>query len=281
MVDIRDYTEELEKKDGIYFAKNEVEVSYPKDGNDICYQIEENSFWFKHRNNCIIQSVMKYSAGSVFFDIGGGNGFVAKGLEDRGIETVLIEPGIGGCLNARERGLENIVCSTLENASFYHNALEAVGLFDVVEHIEDDVTFLNTIHRFLQTNGLVYITVPAFNFLWSNEDKDAGHYRRYTVKQLEKVLESIGYTIEYSTYIFSILPIPVFLFRTLPAKLGFNKGKIEIDKHKKQHSEKSGIVDRVLNKIWSWELNRIKSGKKIPLGGSSFVVARKIEKEGI
>lgn len=275
MVNISDYTKELENRDGIFFAKDEVEISYPKEGNNLCYQIEENSFWFKHRNNCIIESVKKYSPNSVFFDIGGGNGFVAVGLERSGIETVLIEPGIEGCLNAQKRNLKNIVCSTLENASFNKDSLDAVGMFDVVEHIEDDVAFLKSIHTYLNRNGLVYITVPAFNLLWSNEDKDAGHYRRYSVAQLERKLQSIGFSIEYSSYIFSILPLPVFLFRSIPSKLGFNKKSNEVEKHKKEHSEKNGIIDKALNKIWSLELNKIKSGQKLPFGGSCFVIARK------
>ena len=41
-------------------------------------QLEEDSFWFNHRNNIIANAVKKHSKGNVFFDIGGGNGFVAK-----------------------------------------------------------------------------------------------------------------------------------------------------------------------------------------------------------
>lgn len=276
MIDISNYTNSLEKRDGILFAQNEKEISYPKGGNDLFFQIEENSFWFKHRNNCIIESVKKHSPKEVFFDIGGGNGYVAKGLEDCGIETVLIEPGINGCLNAKKRNLKNVVCSTLEYASFRKDSLGSAGMFDVVEHIEDDEAFLSTIHSYLKSNGLVYITVPAFSFLWSTEDNDAGHYRRYTVKQLENKLKSVGFSIEYSTYIFSVLPIPVFFFRTLPSILRFNRKSAEIDKHKKEHSSKSGIIDKILNRVWSFELSRIKSGKRLPFGGSCLVIARKI-----
>ncbi|MES2480142.1 MAG: class I SAM-dependent methyltransferase [Bacteroidota bacterium] len=277
MIDISDYTSTLENREGIFFAQNEKEVSYPKEGNNHCFQIEEDSFWFKHRNNCIIESVKRLSPNEVFFDIGGGNGYVAKGLEDCGIETVLIEPGIHGCLNARKRDLKNVICSTLEYASFHKGSLDSAGMFDVIEHIEDDVAFLSTMHSYLKSDGLAYITVPAFSFLWSNEDNDAGHYRRYTLGQLENKLISIGFTIEYSTYIFPVLPFPVFFFRTLPSKLGFNKQSAEIDKHKKEHSSKSGIINKILNRVWAFELGRIKSGKQFPFGGSCFVVARKIK----
>lgn len=275
MIKIEDYTQDLVEKDGIYFAKQESEISYPESGNQDCFQLEEDSFWFKHRNNCIAEAIKKHCPNTVFFDIGGGNGFVSKALQDNNIESVLVEPGIQGCLNAKKRNLKTIICSTLENASFKNDTIGSIGLFDVVEHIENDVDFLKSIHYYLEKNGYVFITVPAFNALWSNEDVDAGHYRRYTTESLEKKLRSVGFEIVQSTYIFSILPIPVFFFRTLPSKLGLNKKSNEISKHKKEHKTKTGFVNNILNKIWSSEINRIKNGKRIPVGGSCFIVAMK------
>ena len=78
---------------------------------------------------------------------------MAGGLEKKGISTVLVEPGIQGCLNAKKRNLKNIVCSTLENASFKNNTIPAIGLFDVVEHIDNDVEFLTNVHKLLIENG--------------------------------------------------------------------------------------------------------------------------------
>ena len=269
------YTDGLTAKDGIYFSNQTSEISYPESGNESCFQIEQDSFWFNHRNNCIFEAVKKFAPNELFFDIGGGNGFVAKALEDSGINTVLIEPGIKGCLNAQKRGLTNIVCSTLENASFKEGVIKAIGLFDVVEHIESDITFLKSINSNLAANGLVFITVPAFNFLWSNEDVDAGHYKRYTLKSMASVLKNAGFKIEYSSYIFSILPLPVFLMRSLPSRLGLHKNSGEVDKYVKEHKTKKGIADKIMGAIWSREIKRIKSGKKIPFGGSCFIVARK------
>ncbi|MDR2651598.1 MAG: hypothetical protein LBC68_04705, partial [Prevotellaceae bacterium] len=121
--DIRNYTENLTEESGIFFSKHKNKISYPEEGNDFCFKLEDNSFWFKHRNNCIVEVVKKYAPDKIFFDVGGGNGFTAKCLEDNGITTCLIEPGLHGCLNAKTRGLSNIICSTLETASFKTNSL--------------------------------------------------------------------------------------------------------------------------------------------------------------
>jgi SAM-dependent methyltransferase len=274
MINLGNYATGLTERDGILFSKNESKISYPQSGNENYFQVEENSFWFSHRNNCIAEGVLRYSSDSLFFDIGGGNGFVASGLENKGISTVLVEPGVQGCLNAQKRNLKNIVCSTLENASFNDNALPAIGLFDVIEHIDDDVEFLTRVHRSLIENGLVFITVPAFKTLWSNDDIKVGHFRRYTKKELEGKLKSIGFKIEYSTYIFSVLIVAVFLFRALPTKFGSSK-KPSFAGHKNSHKSKNGIIARALNKVWEFELDKIRNRKIVPFGGSCFVIARK------
>ena len=276
-MNLSDYSTDLIEREGILFATKDSQVSYPETGNDDLFQIEDCSFWFIHRNKCIVASVKKHTPRAVFFDIGGGNGYVSKGLEQHQIETVLIEPGLSGCWNAKKRNLKTIVCSTLENASFKKNTIEAIGLFDVVEHIENDDEFLAAIHSYLKADGHVYITVPAYNFLWSNEDTDAGHYRRYTLKGLEKKLKGKGFEIVQSTYIFSILPPAVFLFRTLPSRLGMNKNAANINKHKEEHSQNKGIFSSILNKVWEWELRQIKAGSQIRVGGSCFIVAKKIK----
>lgn len=275
MHNLKDYADGLELRDGIYFAKHEMPISYPENGNECCYQIEENSFWFKHRNACICTCVQKYSPGQLFFDVGGGNGYVAYELAQAGNSTILIEPGINGCLNARKRGLKNIVCSTLEAAGFKTDKLPTVGLFDVVEHIEDDLRFMQMIHSYMKDGGKVYITAPTFQWLWSNEDTDAGHYRRYTTKSMRRMLEKAGFEINYISYIFSILPLPVFLFRTIPSRLGFNKGSDNIKKYTTEHKERRGLVQTILNRIWNFEMSQIDSGATLPFGGSCLVVATK------
>lgn len=271
---LQEYTTSLIEKHGIFYSEEQSEISYPASGNDNYYQIEEDSFWFKHRNNCIIESIKKYCANNTFFDIGGGNGFVAMGLEEQGIATVLVEPGIQGCINAKRRGLKNVICSTLENASLIKGSIPAIGLFDVVEHVEHDVHFLKSIYSYLKDGGFVFITVPAFNVLWSDEDVEAGHFRRYTIKELKGKLQSVGFHIEYSSYIFSILPLAVFLFRTLPSRLKLNKNSGRLDKHKKEHKNR-GLISKILNYIWGFEISRIKKGKVIYFGGSCLIVARK------
>lgn len=274
MMDFTTFSDNLVKKeDGIWYAKTQNEISYPEEGNTHCMQLEDNSYWFQHRNNCIGELVKYYSPNATFFDIGGGNGFVAKGLENAGISTVLVEPGQNGAKNAKARGLSNIVCATTETSGFEKKSIDAIGLFDVVEHIDNDEEFLAQNYDFLRQNGMIYMTVPAYNFLWSNEDDYAGHFRRHTIGSATKILRKVGFEIVYSTYLFSILPLPIFLLRSLPSRFGFHKNVDDVEKYKKEHSKESS--EGFLQKVWNWELSKIKQQKFIPFGSSVLMIARK------
>jgi len=263
----------FKKINGIWYSSNSSHFSYPEDGHDDCFMLEENSFWFQHRNNCIISLIKKYSPNNLFFDIGGGNGFVTKALENANISAVLVEPGKKGVQNAAKRNLENIFCGTLSDLNGLSGKVGAIGAFDVVEHIQDDNAFVENVYHMLMPNGHFFVTVPAFQFLWSDEDVDAGHYRRYNQKVIEKLLKQNGFEIEYSSYFFSFLLFPLFLIRTIPSKMGFRKKSKSQTQN--EHKKNEGILGKVLNSIWKWELEKIQHQKSILFGTSCLIVAKK------
>ena len=84
---INNYTEDLIEKDCIYYSKNKSKVSYPIDGNDTCFAIKDNSFLAQTQKQLHNSACKKICKRSVLFEIGGGNGFVSKGLEENGIQT--------------------------------------------------------------------------------------------------------------------------------------------------------------------------------------------------
>ena len=64
------------------------------------------------------------------------------------------------------------------------------------------------------------MTVPAYQWLWSDDDELSEHRRRYTVSGLRRVAARAGFTVEYATYMFWPLPPPIALLRALPSRLG-------------------------------------------------------------
>ncbi len=261
------------KEDGLWFSKEQASVCYPEEGNEWCRQIEDNSFWFKHRNDCITTVMKHYPPPGPIFDIGGGNGFVALAIQKAGYEVIMVEPGISGARYARERGIETVICSTIENVGFAENSLSAVGLFDVIEHIPSDTDFLKTMRRYMCPHGRLYITVPAYQFLWSTDDEFACHLRRYSMKTLLSRLKESGFFPEYATFFFSFLPVPIFLFRTVLSKLGF-RGKQRLEREKKAHQLSGRASKTALNWLLNMEFGVLERKGSLPFGGSCLVVAK-------
>ncbi len=261
-------------KNGFWVSDRTKAVSYPSEGSELYAEIEENSFWFEHRNKVIVAAARNFSPNGTIFDVGGGNGFVAKGLLKAGFECVLIEPSESGARKALDRGVKQVVCATTETAGFRPNSVPNIGLFDVVEHIENDFEFLKHLHSLIVKGGKVYLTVPAYSWLWSHEDVYAGHFRRYTQKSLSQVLRRVGFEIKYATYFFRFLPPAIFLLRTIPAFFNRRNVSSPPETTKKRHEPQAGLAGAAFNKILNGEINLIEQKKRISFGGSCLIVAQ-------
>nr|NQU92709.1 methyltransferase domain-containing protein [Bacteroidota bacterium] len=199
--------------------------------------------------------------------------FVTKAIEGAQISSVLIEPGKQAVINAKKRNLENIFCGTLTDLNGMAGQLTSIGAFDVIEHISADDTFIQEIYKMLKSGGYFFVTVPALQFLWSYEDAIAGHFKRYSRKRIVKLLHDHNFDVIYSSYYFSILLLPLFFIRVVPSKLGIRKkSKANINN---EHKQRKGIIGKVLDFIWNWELGRIQQQKSIPFGTSCLIVAMK------
>jgi SAM-dependent methyltransferase len=259
---------------GIWRATGATErrLSFPAHGHDACFGIEDSSFWFAHRNDCITEALARQRIDGPLLDIGGGNGYVSQALERSRIETVLLEPGAQGARNARHRGLRNVVCATLEDACFEPGSFAAAGLFDVVEHVADDAGLLREVHRIVRPGGILCVTVPAHGWLWSGEDEVTGHHRRYTLPRLRSLLSRCAFSVRYETYFFAPLTVPVFLLRSLPHRLRHRSAAM-VEQGAAQQHVPSPRVRRAMDGLLALELRRIRRGRRVPFGTSCLVIA--------
>ncbi len=271
MIDLADIATNLKAdKNGIWFSRGTTEVSYPEEGHSECHAIEQDSFWFAHRNRCILEVMKRFPPGGTVFDVGGGNGHVSAALAAAGQDTVLVEPGMEGVLNARSRGVSPLVCATLDDAGFKPHSIPAIGIFDVLEHMPDEAGFLHSLKTHLAPGGRLYVTVPAYRWLWSVEDTCSGHHRRYSLGGLTSVLQAAGFQVEYQSSMFSCLPLPIFLFRTIPSWLRLRTAR-QFERNQREHKNGGGGW---LSGLLAGELKKIAAGRTVRFGGSCLVVAR-------
>jgi SAM-dependent methyltransferase len=261
--------------DGIWRARVRSAIDYPDEAHAFCFSVEEQSFWFNYRNRFIVEAVRCFPPGGPIADIGAGNGYVALGLARAGFSTLVIEPGATGAKNASSRGLEPVVSATLSDAGFLPETLHAAGLFDVLEHIDDDRAFLTATRQLLTQRGRLYVTVPAFEALWSSEDELVGHHRRYTVRSLTEVLTASGFAVDYATYLFAPLALPLFLLRTLPSRIG-RRRTLDPARTAAELRPPTPLAVRLISALLEREVRRVRQQRSIAVGTSCLAVARAV-----
>jgi SAM-dependent methyltransferase len=278
MLRIQDYSSRLKQnRHGIWVLKkaSTKKTFYPDDGNDSCFSIEEKSFWFKHRNYCILNVLQSNKEKGPLFDIGGGNGFVSSFLSTNGIDCILVEPNHLGVKNAKKRKLQHIIHAPLQQIRFQKQSIPSVGLFDVLEHIHDDSMFLKIIYSVLEPRGRLYITVPAHPFLWSAQDVYAQHFRRYSLSNLSQLLIKNKFSVTFASYFFSFLPIPILMLRSIPCYFGISS-EYTSETFKKDMTKSFGLFRPLVNIFLKKEIECIKNKKQILFGSSIVLSAQKI-----
>lgn len=84
---------------------------------------------------------------------------------------------------------------------FEEASYDTIICSNVLEHIRNDFSALLNMNRLLKPDGILILLVPAMNFLYNNMDKTVGHYRRYTTKKINPLLQNAGFKIEKQFYI--------------------------------------------------------------------------------
>jgi SAM-dependent methyltransferase len=134
-------------------------------------------------------------------EIGCGNGVVQRDIEDHyGIPVVGFEL-IEKALQRNVSRISPLYCYDIHQRHAEFRAhFDVLVMFDVLEHIEDESRFLQSARFHLSGGGTLLINVPAHAFLFSAYDRAAGHFRRYSIASLTKVVEGNGFRMRAISY---------------------------------------------------------------------------------
>jgi SAM-dependent methyltransferase len=143
-----------------------------------------------------------YLRGNVL-EVGAGIGQITSELlRMPKIERLLsIEPDAGFCARLRaqfpQHSLHQGTAGDLQPGTSW-NAILSVN---VLEHIDKDAEELAAYHRLLQPmQGALCLFVPARPEIYAPIDKDFGHFRRYTRRELRRKLEEAGFHLAQFRY---------------------------------------------------------------------------------
>jgi 2-polyprenyl-3-methyl-5-hydroxy-6-metoxy-1,4-benzoquinol methylase len=229
-------------------------------------------FWMQWRFNVLMPHLKKILSGNIaserFLEIGCGHGQFIEQLDNTiGVVT-------DGCdlnLMALEK-IDSIRGKIyVYDINQFHPSMidrySGIFLLDVIEHIDDDVTFIKNSIRHLKIGGYVFVNVPALNALFSSYDTAAGHKRRYTKAMILNLFKEAGIE-PLSIQYWGLSLISLVLIRKLYLKFVPSAKIIE-----KGFNPPSPVFNKLLKTLMAIELRLFKSPF---LGTSVMAVGKKV-----
>lgn len=241
-----------------------------KDLFDSYDEFKEN-FWYIYARRSLLDGLLKRyikKKNVEVLDLGCGTGFNNPSLVKYGKVTSvdLLKGPLESC---KRKGIKNLVQADATKLPFEDNTFDLVAAIELMEHIPNDNLAISEIKRVLKPNGVFIFTVPAHKSLWSSDDEMAHHERRYSKKELVRLLsgmKKLQFGQRYS-----------FIF--LPSFIIFNIQKI-LNRNRKGLRKTSsldmtpGFANSILKMIMGLENYLISKGFSFPIGIGWFGVFR-------
>lgn len=232
------------------------------------YEVEDRHWWFRGRRR-VVEALLartELPARPRILDAGCGTGG-NLGRYARLGEAVGVDPSPDAVRFCRERGLASVHEAGVEELPFEDGSFDLIASTDVLEHVPDEGGALRELRRVAAPGGVLLLTVPAYMWMWSREDDDLHHQRRYTRARLRAAVEGAGWSTEVATYFNSILLAPMTAVRLLGKWLDKERSDLELT---------PSWLDGPLSTPMRLEARLIEAGLSLPAGGSVGLVCRNL-----
>ena len=241
---------------------------YSADTAAVQAEVAEGHVWFQLRTALILDATGRlFRAGARrFVDFGCGNGLVMAALDQQGWETLGVDMYVESLRRAVTRTRGMLICSRIPNARLVEGS-DVAGLFDVIEHVADDVALLEHVRGQLVPGGSVVVTVPALSALWSQFDVLLGHKRRYSRRGLVEVMERAGFVCEDARYCFGFAVPLVWLQRRVLERATRSR--------RAYYATPPRLLSALLRGLAGFERVLTRTGLRLPMGSSLIAVGRR------
>jgi len=238
------------------------------------FETELTHWWAKARRH-ILASMLRYFAPPDrplrIADVGCGMGSTFEMLSEFGW-VVGVDLSPTALAFSKQRGHPLLIAGSLPSLPFADATFDVVCALDIIEHLDDDHAAARELWRICKPGGLLLVTVPAYEWLWSEHDSINEHRRRYTRHRLQEVFEHLPLEYLKLSYMNTLLAPPVMLIRLLN-KI-FHKTSNTSTELKSDVYSVWPPLNTALTNIFASEAVWLKKGS-FPFGISAICVARK------
>lgn len=232
--------------------------------------IELTDYWWYRVRSRLLKTILEPYVGTPdrVLDVGSADGPSIGWLTARGLKVALdidprgLEPGTG-------------VCGSAMQLPFADASFDVVGAFDVVEHCEPESAAVSELARVLVPGGRLLISVPAYQWAWTDFDDENGHHRRYTRARAIAAVEAQGLEVLRASYAFAST-FPLFA-----AERAFRRVRQAVSGDGRRRPadvvsvpEVSPTLDRVLTWLGGVDERALRH-RDLPFGSSVVIAARK------
>lgn len=232
------------------------------------YEVEDRHWWFRGRWAVVeaLLSRTELPTRPRILDAGCGTGGNLQRYSEMGDATG-VDPSPDAVRFCHERGFSSVREAGLESLPIADDSFDLVAATDVVEHVAAEDRALRELRRVTAPGGVMLLTVPAYTWLWTEEDENLHHKRRYTKARLRQSVEQAGWTTRTTTYFNTILLPPIALARALPRRGGGDGSDLE---------RTPATLDGPLSLPMRLEARLIRAGVSLPAGVSLGIVCRNL-----
>jgi SAM-dependent methyltransferase len=178
--------------------------------------VDDQHWWYRGRRQIIHAELRKLRlpADAQVLDAGCGSGRTLEELVGYGeVHGIELDPQAAEI--AQARGVGEVRVGRLEELPWEADTFELITCLDVIEHTSDDRATLRELRRVSKPGGWLLVTVPAYQYLWSQHDEANHHYRRYARDTLDAAALEAGWRVRRMTSFNSVLFAPAALVRII------------------------------------------------------------------
>lgn len=231
--------------------------------------VEDRMWYYGALHRHVLRSLrsnLPAVASSSVLDAGCGTGGLLRRLKEA--EPAWRLAGLDyspvACDLARERTGLQIAHGSITSMPFADASFDAVVSCDVVCQVTDAAVAIREFHRCLRPSGIVVLTMPAYQWMYSYHDREVANRRRYNRGEVNALLRA-KFAIRHSTY-WNMIPFPLAVVRRkiFPPKVS------DSDVHLF-----SAPVEAAFNGLMAFEHAWLRAGFRMPFGNSVLTVAQK------